>query len=512
MFESGQKKQKISKEYYETAIEPIREQLLDLQQQLDEHGIAALIILAGVDGSGKGDILTRLNEWFDPRYMRTHAYGQPTEEERQRPRHWRYWMNQPVSGHLGVDVFGWYGQVFSDCLRGILSTEEMAMELEHINCQEKTLVDNGIPVIKIWLHLSQKQQIKKINKLALNRDDGGKLTDSEKRHIKQYPEFITLAETVLGATHTAPAGWLVVNGYDTRYRRLTIASHLMDRLSACIQKKQQQATIDQNVLVDAVVSGSNHRLTAVDLARTLDKKTYQIRLDQCQQALGQLTNQARHEGKAAILVFEGWDASGKGGIIRRMTAAIDARNYKVIPIAAPTQEEQSHHYLWRFWKHVPRDGQITLYDRSWYGRVLVERVEHLAQTVAWERAYSEINQFEQELAEHGILILKFWLQISKDEQLRRFAKRENTRYKRYKITEEDYRNRSRWEDYEQAVEDMLVMTDTVNAPWHVIPADNKYIARIEVFEYILAAYRDRLDRSRSTRLQTRKEDKPAVGC
>jgi polyphosphate kinase 2 (PPK2 family) len=164
-------------------------------------------------------------------------------------------------------------------------------------------------------------------------------------------------------------------------------------------------------------------------------------------------------------------------------------------IAAPTVEEKAHHYLWRFWRQVPGNGQISLFDRSWYGRVLVERVEGLAQPAEWLRAYSEINEFEQELTGHGILVLKFWLHISKEEQLRRFAKRENTHYKRYKITADDYRNRSRWDAYEQAVEAMLARTDTATAPWHLIAAENKYIARIQIFERVITAYQDRLLRA-----------------
>ncbi|MGI9212978.1 MAG: polyphosphate:AMP phosphotransferase [Methylococcaceae bacterium] len=490
MFESGEKKQKISKQDYDAELDLILEQLLDLQQQLDDTRTAALVILAGVDGSGKGDMLTKLNEWFDPRYMRTHAYSDASEDERKRPRHWRYWMNMPVSGHLGLDVFGWYGQLFSDCLRGVMNTEQAEAELAHINRLEKTLTDNGILVIKIWLHLTRTQQIKKINKLAEQRDSTAKLTDSEKQHLKRYPEFIALAERVLRATHTESADWLVLNGYDANYRRLTIARHLTSRLTSALQRQHTDG--DERAKPALIAEPLYSRLSTIDLSQTLDKKRYQNLLVHHQNRLGELTNQARHEGVGTMLVFEGWDASGKGGAIRRLTAALDARNYTVIPIAAPSSEEKAHHYLWRFWKHVPRDGQITVYDRSWYGRVLVERVEGLASTMAWMRAYSEINEFERELAEHGILVIKFWLHISKEEQLRRFAIRENTRYKRYKITAEDYRNRARWDVYEQAVDEMLIRTDTPYAPWYVIPSENKYDARIRIFEHLEAAYQSRL--------------------
>jgi len=488
---SGRKKHKISKADYQSAMETLRGPLLDLQQQLEEADKAVLIILAGVDGSGKGDILTLLNEWFDPRYMYTHAYGNPTGEESQRPRHWRYWMNMPVRGHLGLEVFGWYGQLFSDCLSGRMIPQQRDVELAHINRLEKTLVENGMPVIKIWLHLTQKQQTKKIRKLASKRDETATLTDSEKRHLKQYPDFIKVAETILQATQTEQADWLILNGYDANYRRLSIARHLVNRLSAIVSDQKSIPRQEPEIPLTTLAPVSP-RLASVDLTGGLDKKTYLLRLNQQQHTLAQLTNQARHKGIGAILVFEGWDAAGKGGAIRRLTAALDARNYRVIPIAAPTVEEKAHHYLWRFWRQVPGNGQISLFDRSWYGRVLVERVEGLAQPAEWLRAYSEINEFEQELTGHGILVLKFWLHISKEEQLRRFAKRENTHYKRYKITADDYRNRSRWEAYELAVDAMLARTDTAAAPWHLIAAENKYVARLQVFEQVIAAYRYRL--------------------
>ena len=201
------------------------------------------------------------------------------------------------------------------------------------------------------------------------------------------------------------------------------------------------------------------RLANVDLSTRLSPESYERKLPRLQGELRELARLAYEHGRPAVLVFEGWDAAGKGGSIRRMTEALDARQFRVVPVAAPTDEERAHHYLWRFWRHVPRDGRITVFDRSWYGRVLVERVEGFAAEAEWRRAYDEINEFELQLVSHGTALVKFWLHLSPEEQLRRFSEREVVPWKQHKLTGEDWRNRERWQDYLAAVNDMLVFTD-----------------------------------------------------
>lgn len=491
MLEMAEKKYKIDKIDYETEIKIVREKLLELQQQLDKSDTAIIILLAGVDGSGKGDILAKLNEWLDPRYMRTHAYSDMTDDEKLKPRHWRYWMNMPAYGRLSLEVFGWYGSIISDRLRGVINETETASELMHINKLEKTLVDNKIILIKFWLHLSQDQQVKKIRKLSGLGEKIFRPTESEERHLKQYPEFIKIADHILSETNSEVAKWIILNGYDANYRRLQIGKQLIKKISEVLQvSKLNESKLKQQS--GEKLAETNNILATVNLSSVFAKTDYQRRLAEQQNCLSRITNVARHSKIGAIMVFEGWDASGKGGVIRRITAALDARNYNVIPISAPNDEENSHHYLWRFWKHLPKDGNISIYDRSWYGRVLVERVENLIETEKWMRAYSEINEFENELVEHGIILLKFWLHISKEEQLKRFRVRENTSYKRYKITQDDYRNREKWDNYEIAVNDMIMKTDTQNARWNIISAEDKYTARISVLDLILKSYNERL--------------------
>lgn len=490
MFELAELKHPVRKRDYEDAIPTVRTELLDLQQRLEQAGVPVICLIAGVDGAGKGDLLNVLNEWLDPRYMQTHVFGESSDEERERPAHWRYWMTLPVRGQIALYVMAWYGPPMADRLYRRIGSARLHAELVSINRLERALVDDGALVIKMWLHLSKTQQRKQLRRLEKNPETRWRVTDVDRRHLKLYGAFIAVAERTLRETSTPEAPWLILNGYDTNYRRLAVGRYLIERLSARLESADDQTAPVQS---HAAIPTELSLLGSLNPDARLSKKSYQELKANYQARLGRLTRRLRTEKRSSILLFEGWDAAGKGGVIRRLTPVMDARNYRVIPIAAPTDEEKAHHYLWRFWRHLPRAGKVTIYDRSWYGRVLVERVEGFARPDEWMRAYSEINDFEEDLTDHGIVLLKFWLHISKDEQLRRFEDRKNTVYKRYKITEEDYRNREKWEFYEQAVDEMVTRTSTEYAPWHLIPANNKHHARIEVFQLICDAYERALD-------------------
>ncbi len=487
MFEVAELKNKVSKAEYETEMSVIREQLLDVQQKLEAAAVPVLIVIAGVDSAGKGDLIGKLNEWLDPRFMRTHAFGYPSDEEQERPPHWRYWMSLPPRGRVAIYAMGWYGQVLSDRLNERIGNGKLEKELSHINKLEKELSEDGALIIKFWLHLSKKQQQKVVAKLDENPETRWRVTAVEKRHLKLYDKFVSICEQVIRHTSTPEAPWIVINGYDAYYRRLTSARHIIQRCGLRMETLPAivPAAIGESI---AHVKSGVSLLSSLDLDKKLEKSDYQEKLAQHQGTISRLSHKARQRKKSALLLFEGWDAAGKGGVIRRITQAMDARNYRVIPIAAPTDEEKSHHYLWRFWRQLPRDGKVTIYDRSWYGRVLVERVEKLASTAEWLRAYSEINDFEEELTEHGIILLKFWMHIDKDEQLSRFKQREDTAYKRYKITADDYRNREKWDEYESAVNEMITRTSTEYAPWHLIEGNDKYYARIRALAELCKAY------------------------
>ena len=491
MFEVAELKNKVSKSDYEAELSLIREQLLNVQQKLEIAAMPVLIVIAGVDSSGKGDLIAKLNEWFDPRFMSTHAFGYPSDEEKERPNHWRYWMSLPPRGRIAIYAMGWYGQVLSDRLNNRIGKGQLEKELSHLNKLEKELTDDGALILKFWLHLSKDQQKKLVSKLEKNPETSWRVTETEKRHLKLYEKFVNICEQVIRHTSTPEAPWLILNGLDPYYRRLTTARHIIEQVSLRLESHQSSSSVNLGESIAHVKSGVS-LLSSLNLKKKLERSEYQEKLAFYQGRISQLSHRARQLKKSTLLLFEGWDAAGKGGVIRRITHAMDARNYRVIPIAAPSDEEKTHHYLWRFWRHLPRDGKATIYDRSWYGRVLVERVEGFATTAEWMRAYSEINDFEEELTEHGIILLKFWMHIDKDEQWRRFKLREDTAYKRYKITTDDFRNREKWELYESAVNEMITRTSTEYAPWHLVEANDKYFARIKVLSELCKVYEKEL--------------------
>ncbi len=483
MFEIAENSQKLSKREYKARLPDLRVELLRLQRQLADADFPVLLLISGIDGGGKGDIINLLNEWMDPRYIRTHAFAEPTEEERHRPRYWRYWMSLPKQGEIGIFVGSWYSDPISNWMNNESSHEDLDRDLAHINRLEKELTDAGMLIIKCWVHMSKKNQQKRFNELKKDPRTRWRVSKRDQKHLKLYDEFVALANRVLKKTDSGNAPWNVIEGSDLKYSSVTVAEYLLARVNSHASQPGTAAT--RNINIDKIKKGGLKSFR--QNSQSLGKREYNEQLEKYQGRLNRLARKMRDKSISAILVFEGWDAAGKGGAIRRITHALDARQYRVIPIAAPTDEEQAHHYLWRFWRHLPRAGKFTIYDRSWYGRVLVERVEKFATDAEWFRAYDEINDFEAELCEHGIVLLKFWLQIDKEEQLRRFNEREQIAYKQHKITDEDYRNREKWDEYEVAVDDMLGMTGTEVAPWQVIAANDKRQARIDILQMVTKA-------------------------
>ena len=499
MFEAAELGRKITGEEYKAQIPALRQALLDAQTALREARRAPVIILfGGVDGAGKSESVNLLNEWMDPRWLLTRAYGKPSEEERERPDYWRFWRDLPPKGRIGFFLSAWYSRPLVDRVHRRLSRAEFGERLDEIIDFERALTDDGALILKFWMHLdkqSQKSRLKKLEKDPLTR---WRVTPEQWDNWKLYGRFIAAAEEIITRTSLANAPWTIVEGADERYRSLTIATAVGDAIrkrltewtdrpepprGASGQKKQRQAAV-------AAKTGKPGRasqptiLSRLDMAQRVDPKRYGTKLEQLQGRLNALHRKAQRAGVSTILMFEGWDAAGKGGAIRRITAALDARSSQVIPIAAPTEEERAQHYLWRFWRHLARRGRVTIFDRSWYGRVLVERVEGFASEQEWVRAYAEINQFEDQLVAHGIVLVKYWVHITNDEQLRRFRARESEAYKRWKLTDEDWRNRKQWPAYEQAVHDMVERTSTGQAPWTLVEANDKYFARLKVLSTV----------------------------
>ncbi len=376
-------------------------------------------------------------------------------------------------------------------VQGDISKQGLAQYVGEIQRLEKMLADEGVLLVKLWFHLSKDQQKKRLRSLEKDPKTAWRVTDLEWKYFKQYDRFVKVCEPFLRDTSTGEAPWIVVPGADPEYRALAAGRHLLDALRARLDAKPaKSATPAKAALRVRALSTSATDLNVLHtlkLDHEMTRKTYVRELDKWQGRLNLLTRDKRFKSLSVVAAFEGIDAAGKGGAIRRVTGALDARFYKNVSIAAPTQEERAQPYLWRFWRHVPRHGTFTIFDRTWYGRVLVKRVEKFCSEVDWMRAYGEINEFEQQLMAHNVVLVKFWLAISKEEQHKRFKEREQVSFKRFKITDEDWRNRKKWNDYEAAVADMVDRTSTTAAPWTLVEANNKYFARIKVLKTLVAA-------------------------
>ncbi|MFI5303091.1 MAG: polyphosphate:AMP phosphotransferase, partial [Polyangiales bacterium] len=367
-------------------------------------------------------------------------------------------------------------------VHGGLDAATCDQRLEEVVRFERMLTDEGALLLKVWLHLSKKQQKKRLETLEKDKATRWRVTPQDWKGFELYDRYRKVSEHALLRTSTGNAPWIVVEGADARYRSLTVGQALLDAMNARLTGKATPHAKAAPPLLPSV--DGRCLLASIDLSPKVADKPFDAELEKLQGRLAKLTRSPKFEKVAAAIVFEGADAAGKGGAIRRITAALDARFYRVVPIAAPTDEERAQPYLWRFWRHVPALGRITIFDRSWYGRVLVERVEKYAEQDAWMRAYSEIDDFEDQLRSHNVEVIKLWLQIDPEEQLRRFKRRERTKFMRFKITEEDWRNREKWDAYQLAASDMIERTSVEHSPWTVVEANDKNFARLKVLRTV----------------------------
>ncbi|OZG70273.1 polyphosphate:AMP phosphotransferase [Hahella sp. CCB-MM4] len=500
MFEAAELGRKLTKAEYRELEPVLREQLLLTQSALQKANIPLYILLEGADSTCKGEVVNLLNQWFDTRGLIVNGFGPKTDEEARRPRFWRYWRNFPSRGQIGVFYGTWYTGELIKRATGKQEKDEFDSHMQRIEQTETLLSLDGALILKFWLHTSESDLKKNLCNVLKAEGKGWVGAPADQHILKNYRRFIKAAERAVRLSDQVMAPWFLIEAGNDRYRNATLVRTVIEtvqkRLGDLKETQQKHRRKSDKLLGNKLLLSDDATikvLDQVDLTSSLEKKDYEKRLEELQSELNQLSWRAYHQGISMILVFEGWDAAGKGGAIRRIMQAVDARIARVISIAAPTDEEKSHHYLWRFWRHVPVAGRHTIYDRSWYGRVLVERVEGFASELEWRRAYSEINDFEEQIGARGNVLLKFWLHIDKDEQLERFKAREDIPYKNYKITDEDWRNRERWQDYENAVHDMVVRTSTDFAPWTLVAANSKHYARIRVLETVCEGLKKALD-------------------
>ncbi len=492
MFESAELGHKIDKGTYKAAVPALRAALLEAQVSLQENKkIPVVVLISGQDGAGKGETINVLYEWMDPRFISTLAFSMPSDEERERPPMWRYWRSLPPKGRVGIFAGSWYSDPIRQRILDEVSLKELDAQADQINRFEAMLVNEGALVLKFWFHLTKEGQVKRLKALEKDPRTAWRVTQWNWDRLKTYDKLQDVAGHLLRLTNTPWAPWVVVEGTDDRYRSLTVGQILLQAL----QKKLASTDKQESPVAPMVRVNTDGRtvLSEMDLTLSLADKTYEDELSRWQGRLAELLRDPRFKGRSLLCAFEGADAAGKGGAIRRIGAALDARQYQVIPVAAPTEEERAQPYLWRFWRHIPRQGQVAIFDRTWYGRVLVERVEGFCAENDWLRAYTEINDFEHELAGSGVIVVKFWLQISQQEQLKRFKAREQIAFKRFKITQEDWRNREKWDAYQQAICDMVERTSTGNAPWTLVEANDKNYARVKILRTLCERIEAELD-------------------
>ncbi len=493
MFESAELGHQVDKATYDRAVPELRETLLNAQYDLAAAArFPVLIVIGGVDGAGKGETVNLLNEWMDPRHIHTHAFAEPSDEERERPRMWRFWRALPPKGRLGIFFGAWHTEPIVKRVMREIKSRELNAEVDEIVRFERMLTDEGMLLIKLWFHLSKERQLKRLKELEKDPQTRWRVTDTDWARFKRYDRFRAVSEYYLRHTSTGEAPWTVIEGEDARYRSLTVGKLLLASLRERLDSKAPPQPANK---APALLPAIDRRtvLGALELSKRLPQQRYDSQLEKWQGRLNLLSRDPKFRRLSVIILCEGPDAAGKGGAIRRITGALDARQYQGISIASPTDEERAQPYLWRFWRHLPRRGRFVIYDRSWYGRVLVERVEGFCAEPDWMRGYSEINDFEEQLVLNRSVLAKFWLQISKEEQLKRFKSREKTSFKRFKITAEDWRNRTKWDAYQIAADEMIERTSTSVAPWTLVESNDKYYARIKVLKTLVQQIEASLD-------------------
>ncbi|MEL4893956.1 polyphosphate:AMP phosphotransferase [Crocosphaera sp. Alani8] len=478
----------LDKATYNTEIEALMRQLRSRQKDCWDHKLPVIIVLEGWAAAGKGKLLQKTVGYMDPRGFNVHPILEATAEEKKYPFLWRFWQKLPPKGSLGIFYHSWYTHVLEDRLSGVESDERIPLLMGDINAFERQIVDDGVAIGKFWLHLSQKELKKRLKKYASDELESWRVRPEDWQQLEEYDRYATFAEEMLTYTSTGHAPWTLVEADCQRWARVKVLSQMVATITQALDRLKLPKTAIPSLPPQTELQPTEPDFLAkADLGLNLPKDDYKQRLKEAQVKLRQLQLQIFQKKVPVLALFEGWDAAGKGGAIKRLTDTLDPRSYRVNAFAAPTKEELNYHYLWRFWRRIPQQGNIGIFDRSWYGRVLVERVEGFASELEWRSSYKEINEFESQLTTAGCVIVKFWLHVSFEEQLRRFEERKNDPFKSYKLTDEDWRNREKWPSYYVAVNQMIARTNTPYAPWTVVPGNDKYYARVCVLETVINA-------------------------
>jgi polyphosphate kinase 2 (PPK2 family) len=510
----------LSKREYNQLLPDLQARLYDLEQSVLERRLPVLIVFEGWAGTAKVRTISVITRRLDPRGVRVHPVTPPRTSETQYPWLYRFWLKIPSYGQVAIFDRSWYREILAQHTHGDDNMALWRARCEDAASFEQHLAADGAVLLKFWLHISRKEQGRRFERLLADKLTAYQVTDEDRWQHEHYQRVYSAAEDLLSRTDSGFAPWHVVPATDKYYTRVAVLRTIIGALEARLGRAAvpldaaaQSAAPDDSggsfrrqhgngyVGLPAVTSlpalevapapspapgpEASGILARVDLTLKLDEKSYSRQKKRLQAQLHQHGLQVYHQRRPVVLVFEGWDAAGKGGAIQRLTEELDPRSYTVHAIAAPSGDDKVRHYLYRFWRRLPPRGTIAIFDRSWYGRVLVERVEGFARPDEWSRAYAEINEFERQLVDHGTIICKFWMHLSPEEQLRRFEERQNVPYKSWKLTDEDWRNREKWPQYEQATDEMLLRTSTPAAPWTIVESEDKRFARAKVLRTVV---------------------------
>ena len=483
MLENWNKPQKPEEAELEERLAVARDKLSRQQMLIKEHGLPVLVLFEGWGTAGKGSVLGKVIRNIDPRFFKVATMDVPTEEEKRKPFLYRYFVKIPESGKFMFLDSGWMDEVTGDCLNGKLEETEYKKKIESIKRFERQLTDNGYLVMKFFFQISQKEQKKRLDGLEEDKNTRWRVSEKDSWQNKHYEKCLKVFDRYLNDTNASADPWYLVDAKNKKWAELQVLETLVSGIDTALKNSAMAVPLLQNVFPLEKIP----KLEEVFLDKTLTDEEYRKELRELQKKLGELHNKLYRKKVPVIIAYEGWDAAGKGGNIKRITGALDPRGFEVHPIASPEPHEKARHYLWRFWNRLPKTGHIAIFDRTWYGRVMVERLEGFCSENDWQRAYNEINEFEKELSDWGAVIIKFWVQIDKETQLERFTERQNTPEKQWKITEEDWRNRDKWDLYEGAVNEMLQKTNTSYAPWHILESNDKKYARIKALKIVINA-------------------------
>ena len=452
------------------------------QMRVKESRVPVVVIFEGWGAAGKGSVLSKVIRDMDPRFFQVATMGGiPTKEQRRMPFHWRYFVQIPEEGQFKFFDTSWMDEVATGVFTNYLDQRAYDKRIDSINMIERQLVDNGYLVMKFFFHISKKEQRKRIDALLANENTSWRVNKRDLEENEAYERYMEIYDRYLRDTNRSAAPWYIIDSKDRNWATLQVLEFLNTGIDIAIHNKGFSSPPRQNVYPLKKMP----MLADIDLDKSLSQEEYKTQLKALRTRLRALHNVVYRKKIPVIIAYEGWDAAGKGGNIKRVSAALDPRGYQVHPIASPEPHEKARHYLWRFWNRLPKSGHIAIFDRTWYGRVMVERIEGFCTENDWQRAYNEINEFEHELVDSGAVIIKFWIQIDKQTQLDRFTERQNTPAKQWKITDEDWRNREKWDLYESAVNDMLQKTSTTFAPWHVLESNDKRYARIRALQIVV---------------------------